>query len=145
MQTHIAVEILVRGNIAREYFINCLSALFLLLFFSPDIFLEASESALIASPGYPYHHDYSVDKALWFVIGRLNTKIMVHVEAWLINSNLYIGSDYMITFSHRYTTIFDSMEIKWPSNTLTLIYEITKPDHIGFIAHVTSVTGKIHY
>lgn len=110
-----------------------------------DIFLEPSENAVIAPPGYPYESSNPANSVLWIVIGRPDTQIVAHVVGWIINSNLMIGPGYTFTFSHTNATMFDSIEIVWPSNTLTLLYKVKEEDYysLGFIAHVTSTRGKI--
>lgn len=111
--------------------------------YSLDVFLEASEEALIASPGYPYHSSNSVSTMLWIVIGRPGTQIVAHVEGWMINSTLMIGSGYRLGFSEKNAPVLDSFKIMCPENTLTLFYEMKNYPSLGFIAHVTSIAGKI--
>lgn len=112
-----------------------------------DVFTDTSEDALIASPGYPFAYDNIARTLVWIVVGPADTRVVASIEAaWLRNAELKIGYGYIdddVETSLRTVKAFESVKVSSPTNTLTIIYKKKRESYnLGFIAHVTSVTGN---
>lgn len=110
------------------------------------VFVDISEEALIASPGFPFPFDSLHWNFLWLVVSPVGTQLVINVEAVLIDAELTIGHGYLYNTNSflRKATMFESVKVTSPSNSLTLRYESRfNGNDLGFIAHVTSAPGMV--
>lgn len=112
-----------------------------------DAFVDTSEEALIASPGFPHTYDARPTFYFWILIGPVGTHLVIHLEPVLLYAELTIGYGYMYDDANvlvRKVEILDSLTVTSPTNSLTLRYRSSDQFlNFGFIAHVSPDTGMI--